>query len=192
MRLLKDLIESNSTVWIYCESEYWEVEFLKQAEAEGFLALNGQKPTDLYHQHLYGINEDMTLGYLSNMIWCMTFQSGVDKNIRIDYEKYITDKEDYICHETQLKRIRFSDWNKISYTTLDTDEFYKQCESFIKGQTFEEYQAYIYRFLIESTWHYSPEQAVRRMEDESDYISKCFLVNTPAAKCAIEVGYSCG
>lgn len=192
MRLLKDLIENNSTVWFYCESKDSQEKFLKQAETEGFLALNGQKPTELFHQHLYGINDDMTMGYLSNMIWCLTFQTGKDEHVRIDYEKYVAEEEDYICHDTRLKRVRFSDWNKISYVTLDSNEFDKQCEVFIEGQSFEDYQAYIYRFLMESPWHYSPECAVKRMEIESEYISQCYIEKVSVAECAVEVGYSCG
>ena len=192
MRLLKDLITNYSKVWIYCENEGSQEKFLKQAEEEGFLALNGQQPTELFHHHLYSINDDMTMGYLSNMIWCMTFQTGMDKHVRIDYEKYISDDEDYICHNTHLKRVRFSDWNKLSYATLDSDEFDKQCDTFIEGQSFEEYQAYIYRFLMESSWHYSPEQAVNRIEDEMDFITKCYIEKDPVSECAIEVGFSCG
>ena len=192
MRLLKDLIKNNSTVWVYCESEDTQDQFLQQAESEGFLALNGQKPTELFHQHLYGINDDMTMGYLSNMIWCLTFQTGKDEHVRIDYEKYLADEEDYVCHDTKLKRVRFSDWNKLSYATLDSTEFDKQCNTFIEGQTLEEYQAYIYRFLMESSWHYTPEQAVKLMEEESDYISKCYSEKVPIVDCAVDVGYTCG
>ncbi len=192
MHLLKNLIENNSTIWVYCESEDSQKEFLKQAEDEGFLALNGQKPTELYHQYLYGINDDMTMGYLSNMIWCLTFQAGNDKHVRIDYKKYISGREDYICHSTRLKRVSFSEWNKLSYITINSTEFDKQCCTFIEGQTFEEYQAYIYRFLMESSWHYKPEQAVERIEEESDYISKCYNEKVPVSECAVEVGFCCG
>jgi len=192
MRTLKSLIEHNETVWFYCATKNLQRGFLKQAEDEGFLALNGQKPTELFDQYLYGINDDMTMGYLSNMIWCLTFQTGKDTHVRVDYEKYISDEEDYICHETPLRRVRYTDWNKLSYRTLDSVEFEKQCDSFIAGQTFEEYQAYIYRFLMESSWHYAPEQAVERMKDEADWISQCYANKVPVSDCAIEVGYCCG
>ena len=192
MHTLKSLIENNETVWFYCANEELQKQFLKQSEEEGFLALNGQKPTELFNQHFYGINDDMTMGYLSNMIWCLTFQTGKDSHLRIDYGKYIADEEDYICHETPLKRVRYTDWNKISYATLDSEEFEKLCESFIDDQSFEEYQAYVYRFLIESSWHYTPEQAVQRIKDEADYISQCYSDRISVSDCAVEVGYSCG
>ncbi len=96
MRLLKDLLKSDSTVWICCESDDSKERFLHQAEEEGFIALSGIKPTELFHHRLYGISDDMTMGYLSNMIWNLTFRSVDDKHVRIDYEKYMVDEEDYV------------------------------------------------------------------------------------------------
>lgn len=84
-----------------------------------------------------------------------------------------------------LKRIAYS--NGMSHT-----EFYKVCEEFIEGQTFEEYNAYIYRFLIESDWRYSTKQAIRRMEWEAWFIARSYFDKTPVYDCAVEVGYGCG
>ena len=118
MRLLKELLKNNSTVWIYCESEALQKHFLKQAEAEGFLSINGQVPSQLFHHQLYGISDDMTVGYLAAMIWSLTFQTGKDDHVRVDYSKYISDDEDYYCHSTKLKRIDYSDWNQLAYSTV--------------------------------------------------------------------------
>ena len=192
MHTLKSLIENHETVWFYCATKNLQRGFLEQAENEGFVTLNGQKPTELFDQYFYGINDDMSMGYLSNMIWCLTFQTGGDTHVRVDYEKYITDEDDYICHESPLRRIRYTDWNKLAYRTLDSDEFEKQCENFIVGQTYEEYQAYVYRFLMESSWHYTPEQAVERMKDAAEWISQCYQDKVAVVHCAVEVGYSCG
>ena len=112
MRLLKSLIEENESVWIYCKDEALQIQFLEQAENEGFLALNGQKPTELFHHQLYGINDDMTMGYLAVMIWCMTFKQG-DTHVRVDYDKYISGDEDYICHESPFKMVEFEEWREI-------------------------------------------------------------------------------
>ena len=98
MRLLKNLVEKNNQVWIYCENRDLQEKFLKQAEDEGFLALNGQKPTELFRHQLYGINDDLTMGYLSAMIWSLTFQKCPDHIARVDYGKYISDEDDYMCH----------------------------------------------------------------------------------------------
>lgn len=110
MRKLKELFQDNSTVWFYCESEALQKLFLKQAEDESFVALNGQKPTELFHHRLYGVYDDMTIGYLSAMIWSLTFQTGNDSHLRVDYGKFISDQGDYICHPTKkLKRVDYSD-----------------------------------------------------------------------------------
>ena len=192
MRTLKSLVKNASTVWFYCANEELQKQFLKQAETEGFLALNGQKPTELFCQHFYGINDDMTMGYLSNMIWCLTFRTGKDTHVRVDYEKYICGEEDFSCHKTKLKCVRYSEWNKIAYSTIDSNEFNNLCNTFIEGHSFEEYQAYIYRYLMESPWHYSPELAVQRIQEETEYITQCYNEKTSVSDCAIEVGFSCG
>ena len=193
MRTLKDLIKNNnSTIWIYCENKVLQEKFLEHAGNEGFQAINRHKPKELLRNHLYVINDDMTIGYLAKMIWWLTFQTGKDTHIRIDYGKYISNKDEFICKDTCFKRVGFSDWNKISYVTINSKEFCIQCDTFINGQSFEEYQAYIYRYLIESSWNYTPERAVKRIEDETDYITKCYIEKIPVSECAIEVGFSCG
>ena len=193
MRLLKDLIEDNETVWFYCRNEKLAKTFLSQCEDEGFLAMNGQKPTELFRHKFYGINYDFTMGYLANMIWCLTFQTGLDDYVRVDYEKYISDTDDYICYKTRTKLVDYSDWNRMAYSNgLSVVEFAKVCESFIEGQSFELYNAYIYRYLMESAWHYTPEHAVERMIWEDYLISKCYSDKIPVVDCAVEVGFGCG
>lgn len=193
MRLIKDLIQNNSTVWIYCESEALQKHFLKQAEFEGFHTVNGQKPTELFHHQLYGISNDMTIGYIATMIWCLTFQCGNDKHLRIDYGKYISGENDCICHSTKLKKVDYSDWNQIAYSNgLNAKDFSMLCDAFIEGQSFEEYNAYVYRFLLESSWHYKPEQAIEVIQSEDYYIVECYINKESVSNCAVEIGYGCG
>ena len=116
MHKLKSLTESYDTVWFYCRTERLAEEFLKQCEEEGFLTLNGQKPTLLFRHKFYGVFDDMTMGYLSNMIWCLTFQNEIDEHVRIDYEKYISEAEDYYCHKTaQMLSHQVNDLTKQVY-----------------------------------------------------------------------------
>jgi len=193
MRLLRKLIEHNDVVWFYCRNKELSKLFLAQCEREGFSTLDNSKPTELFHHKFYGIFDDFTMGYLSNMIWCLTFQTGHDNHIRVDYEKYISETEDYICHETGTRRFDYSDWNKIAYSSgLNHTKFYELCDKYIEGQSYEEYCAYVYRYLIESSWHYSPEQAAERMTWEEYFIGQCYLRNEPVSDCAVEVGYGCG
>ena len=192
MRLITDLIKDNEVVWFYCRNEYLAKRFLDQCEKEGFLSMNGQKPTMLFRHKFYGIFDDMTMGYLSNMLWSLTFKTGVDEHVRVDYEKYINE-EDYICLKTNTKILDYADWNRIAYSNgLSKKDFAKLCDCYIDGQTFEEYNAYVYRYLMESDWHYTPEQAVQRMLWEDYLIMKCYIENIPVSDCAVEVGFGCG
>lgn len=100
MRTLKALIDNNNTIWIYCKDKELAKSFLEQCENEGFLALNGQKPTELFHHSFYGISDDMTMGFLSSMIWSMTLRNGNDNHVRIDYEKFISGEDNYFFHPT--------------------------------------------------------------------------------------------
>ncbi len=93
MRLLKDLIDQYHDVWIRCEDEYLQKLFLLQAECEGFKTLNGQKPSELACQELYGISDDMTIGYLSHMVWSLTKDAATDVHVRIDFGKYVEGNE---------------------------------------------------------------------------------------------------
>ena len=193
MHTLRSLIEENEVVWVYCKNKELAKQFLSQCETEGFWTLNNQKPTTLFLHKFYGVFDNLTMGYLSNMIWCLTFRTGQDEHVRIDYEKFISDEENYICHKTNTRRVDYSDWNLIAYSNgLNHKEFYDLCEHFIDGQSFEEYCAYTYRYLIESSWHYSPEQAIQRMEWEEYYITQSYFRKESVSNCSIEVGYGCG
>lgn len=192
MNKLSVLISVNEVVWIFCRNKELAERFLKQCETEGFRTLNGQKPTGLYPNRFYGIFDDFTMGYLANMIWHLTLKNE-DDHVRIDYEKFISGDEDYICRTTGEKMFDYDELKRIAYSNgMSHAEFYKVCEEFIEGQTFEEYNAYIYRFLIESDWRYSTEQAIRRMEWEAWYIARSYSDKTPISDCAVEIGYGCG
>ena len=89
-------------------------------------------------------------------------------------------------------KVSFTDWNKIAYVTIDSRKFEKMCNHFIEGQSLEEYRAYIYRYLMESTWKYSPERAAEIIVDESDYVLQCYNERESVSSCAVEIGFGCG
>lgn len=103
MQSLKLLTEDNDSVWVYCKNEDLASKFLLQCEEEGFMALNGSNPTELFRHKLYGLSGDMTMGYLASMVWSLTFQDDNDDHMRIDYEKYILDEDDFICRKIDSK-----------------------------------------------------------------------------------------
>ncbi len=54
MKTFKEIGGKYKDVWVYCKGEDLQIKFLKQMEDEGFLALSGQRPTELFHHTLYG------------------------------------------------------------------------------------------------------------------------------------------
>lgn len=113
MRTLRSLIEEHDPVWLYCGTKELQEQFLQQAEAEGFLGLDGHKPSDLSLHHLYGIHNDLTIGHLSYMMWCIAFCEGPDAHFKVDYGSYIAGKDDYICHEAHFTPVDLSVWDQI-------------------------------------------------------------------------------
>lgn len=71
-------------------------------------------------------------------------------------------------------------------------EFEQLCGKFIEGQTFDEYSAYVYRYLIESSWRYTPEEAAERMEWDEYWLNDYYSGKEPVSSCAAEVGFGCG
>ena len=103
MRTLKSLIEKNKKVWFYCGTEDLQKRFLEQAENEGFVTMRGEKPSALSLHRLYGINSEGTMGYISNFIWYLSFQTGSSDILHIDYDRYISGENDYISHTTHMR-----------------------------------------------------------------------------------------
>ena len=96
MRSLKSLIEKNKKVWFYCGTEDLQKRFLAQVEQEGFITMSGEKPASLSLQHLYGINEKETMGYISHFIWLKSFHADNKDILRIDYDRFISGEDDFI------------------------------------------------------------------------------------------------
>ncbi len=108
MRTLKSLIEKNKKVWFYCGTEDLQKEFLEQTEKEGFATMRGENPTSLSLQRLYGINSEGTIGYISNFIWYLSFQTGNKDILRIDYDRYISGENDYISHAPKMQPVEIT------------------------------------------------------------------------------------
>ena len=194
MRTLRSLVENNSQVWIFCRNDGLQADFLEQAENEGFIALNGVKPHNLCHRSLYGINDDITMGYLAAMIWVLSAKADKykDHHVRVDYERYIAGEDDYLYRGRLDDLPDRSEWERLAYSITDKDEFDRICDASSENLTYEEYKAYIYRWLINSTWHYKPESAFERIYVDLWYIAKCYSEKMSVSDCAVEVGYSCG
>ena len=108
MRTLKSLIEKNMKVWFYCGTEDLQKKFLEQAEEEGFATMRGEDPISLSLQRLYGINSEGTMGYISHFIWYLSFQTGGNNILHIDYARFISEEEDFICHTPKMQPLEMT------------------------------------------------------------------------------------
>jgi len=108
MRTLQSIIEKNMKVWFYCGTEDLQKKFLEQAEEEGFVTMRGEDPTFLSLQRLYGINSEGTIGYISHFIWYLSFQTGNKDILRIDYDSFLSGKEDFICHTPKMQPLEMT------------------------------------------------------------------------------------
>ena len=105
MRSLKSLIEKNKKVWFYCGTKELQNRFLEQAEEEGFVTMSDEKPTSLSLQHLYGINEEGTMGYISHFIWLKSFHADNKDILWIDYDRFICGEDDFISHIPHMELV---------------------------------------------------------------------------------------
>lgn len=66
------------------------------------------------------------------------------------------------------------------------------CESYIEGQSFEEYKEYIHKWLMLSDWHYTSEQAAELITKRLDFIEDSYIRKESVSEAAVDVGYCCG
>ena len=193
MRTLKSLIESKPDVWLFCRNECLQRYFLWQAENEGFQAINGQNPISLNHHQLYVITNNMKLGYMSAMVWVLSAKSKIKRNppTRIDYEKYLAGESDYLYYGRLDEVPDRNLWDKIAYEFTDAREFLIICSTFIENQSYIDYKAYVYRWLIESALHYSPEAAFTRVLDNINLVAMSYAEKLSVSDCVVKIEYSC-
>lgn len=98
MRTLRQLTENGEgCVYILCETDDENAKFKEQAEAEGFMGLDGHtRPTEFPNCKHYGLNDDMTMGYVFGMAWYHFRRLKERKRLMIDYGKYARGEEDYV------------------------------------------------------------------------------------------------
>ena len=83
-------------------------------------------------------------------------------------------------------------YEKIAYAQYDRIQFAQICQEFIDGQTLKEYKAFVYRYLVEGSYHYSPEGAISLMERENHFIESYYEQKVDVSFCAVDIGYCCG
>lgn len=102
MRNVTELSKLNGKVYVYLKDEMIARRFLQDAENEGFTFGDGEKPTARPGNNLYVVNRNWTISHVG---WAghMAFQSakyvGEQELIRVDYERYLSEEEDFIINK---------------------------------------------------------------------------------------------
>ena len=95
MRSIKNLLKLNGRIYLYLQDEKIGKLFLENAEKEGFTFGDGVNPTKRKADSIFAINDDFTINYVG-YIGHLAFNSSVDKIVRIDYYKYLSDDDEYV------------------------------------------------------------------------------------------------
>ena len=95
MRTVRQLINKDKKVYILLKNRAVQYRFMSDAEREGITYSNNVKPTQIPAEDIMALHSDGTICFLG---WAghMCYHYSGKAAIRIDYEKYIDGKEDYI------------------------------------------------------------------------------------------------
>ena len=95
MRTIKELVGKEEKVYIVLRDKATQFRFQSDAEKEGIVFGDGVKPTDRPVDDIMALKPDGTICFLG---WAgrMCYHNRREKILRIDYEKYINDEQDYI------------------------------------------------------------------------------------------------
>lgn len=94
MRRLIDLTNGENRVFIHLTNGKAMSDFLKQAEAEGFV-INGKLPTQAACEQVMILHSDYTISYLYG--WVISTVFGHTKAKHVDYAKYKNEDTNYYC-----------------------------------------------------------------------------------------------
>ena len=97
MRKIRQLINSNKKVYIFLKNKAIQSRFMSDTEREGITFRDMVKPTERQADDIMALNADGAICFLG---WAgrMCYHYGGNTAIRIDYEKYIDDADDYVVN----------------------------------------------------------------------------------------------
>ena len=95
MKTIIDLINKNEKVYVFLSNDAIREKFMIDAEEQGLSFGDGVKPTQRIADDIMAILPDKTICYLG---WAgrMFYKHNPNSVVRIDYEKYIKNQNDYI------------------------------------------------------------------------------------------------
>lgn len=76
--------------------------------------------------------------------------------------------------------------------TDDERAYYDRCDIYDPSMSYEEYVVNIFRCLMLSDWHYSADEATRRIQAEYKIIQRAFEEKQSVLEAMVDVGYCCG
>lgn len=97
-RTIKDLLSKKGRIYVYLANSEIGNEFMYRAENEGFVFEDGMKPTSRRYASVMAINNNYTInfvGFIGYMAFGGAKTIGNSKLVRINFEKYINEDEDY-------------------------------------------------------------------------------------------------
>ena len=97
MRTISQLINPKKKVYIFLKNKAIKSRFMSYAEREGITFGDKVKPTERQADDIMALNADETICFLG---WAgrTCYHYGGNTAIRIDYEKYIDDADDYVVN----------------------------------------------------------------------------------------------
>ncbi len=106
MRTIGKLTSLEGKICVYLASQALGERFLKDAEAEGFVFVDGAKPTEKKWESVIIVGKDWTLRYLVGFAGHMAFKQPQavigEPWVRIDYRKYIAGEDDFFYKEERV------------------------------------------------------------------------------------------
>jgi len=93
MNNLKKLVQSTSKkVYVYLSDIETSLNFMREAENEGFIFSDGCNPTEKKPSDLFALYNDMTISYIG-IIGRIAYQCNAENILKIDYKMFINDNE---------------------------------------------------------------------------------------------------
>ncbi len=101
MRTLEKLLELDGKIYIRLDNSETSKRFLRNAEREGFLMSNGERPTESKIWNFYRLCHDKTIepfghGFAGSMVRHSIINGLQPDCISVDYSKYISGEKSYI------------------------------------------------------------------------------------------------
>lgn len=101
MRTLEKLLELDGKIYVRLDNSETTERFLRNAEREGFLMPDGEKPTESRKSDFYQLSHDKTIkpsgfGFAGSMLKNQIIHGSVPDCVSIDYSRYISGETSYI------------------------------------------------------------------------------------------------